>query len=226
MSKSISLPAWRLSVLMAAAGALLGVALVRLGYLPPLPVWPQVLGASQPLPETPLHPGNPDTAYLNYEHPLTALLPQDFNPHQISILIEKSQHRLTIFYDQQPLKAYPVVFGGDPVGDKRREGDLKTPEGIFKIRDRYEHPDWSRFLWLDYPTPQAWREHYAAKVKGQLNWFFPIGGQVGIHGVPAGQDILIDQRANWTWGCPSLKNADVIEIDDIVQVGTWVEIVP
>ncbi|NET50802.1 MAG: L,D-transpeptidase [Merismopedia sp. SIO2A8] len=140
--------------------------------------------------------------------------------------IEKSKHRLTVFYDAQPIKSYPVVFGKNSMGDKRHEGDRKTPEGIFRIRDRYPHPDWSKFLWLDYPTPQSWRKHYQAKVSGNINWLLPIGGQIGIHGVPTSGDRLIEEQTNWTWGCPSMKNEDVDELYTVVEVGTLVEIVP
>lgn len=49
---------------------------------------------------------------------------------------------------------------------------------------------------------------------------------MGIHGVPKGTDRIIDDRNNWTWGCPSLKNQDVNEIYEVVQVGTLVEILP
>ncbi|MBE9009411.1 L,D-transpeptidase [Pseudanabaenaceae cyanobacterium LEGE 13415] len=143
-----------------------------------------------------------------------------------SILVEKSKYRLTVYYDKKPVKSYPVVFGNNPVDDKSSEGDRRTPEGIFQIRDLYEHPDWSKFFWLDYPTPQSWRKHLSAKLKGQIGWFSTVGSEIGIHGLPQGQDAMIDQRKNWTWGCVSLKNQDVEEIYRIVQVGTIVEIVP
>lgn len=216
----------RLAALITAALPLLGVAMVRLGYLAPLPALPQVLCIQGCQPDPAIHPVSEGENYLNEGQALATLLPDRPDPAQTSILIEKGKNRLTLFYQDQPIKAYPVVFGDSPIGDKRREGDRKTPEGIFKIRDLYPHPDWARFIWLDYPNPTAWREHYRAKLTGQLNWFMPIGGQVGIHGVPAGQDAIIDQRTNWTWGCPSLKNADVIELYTVVQVGTVVEIIP
>ncbi|MEM7581203.1 MAG: L,D-transpeptidase, partial [Cyanobacteria bacterium P01_A01_bin.80] len=49
---------------------------------------------------------------------------------------------------------------------------------------------------------------------------------VGIHGVPQGNDELINERNNWTWGCPSMKNSDVDELYGVVKVGTLVEIIP
>ncbi len=119
-----------------------------------------------------------------------------------------------------------MVFGSNPTGDKLREGDEKTPEGIYHIRDLYPHADWAKFIWLDYPTSQSWRKHFQAKLTGEINFLLPIGGEIGIHGVPKGGDNLIDERSNWTWGCVSLKNDDVNEIYQFVKQGTLVEITP
>ncbi len=161
---------------------------------------------------------------LTPEQPISQLLPRSWDRNKVSLLIEKSHHRLTVFYDQKPLKSYDVVFG-DPVGDKRREGDRKTPEGIFKIRDKYPHPDWSKFLWIDYPNAQSDCKHRQAKERNDIPLESAIGGEVGIHGVPTGRDHLVDERVNWTLGCPSLKTKDVDELYEVVQVGTIVEIV-
>jgi lipoprotein-anchoring transpeptidase ErfK/SrfK len=37
---------------------------------------------------------------------------------------------------------------------------------------------------------------------------------------------MVDNRTNWTWGCPSLKNQDVDELYKVVKIGTLVEVVP
>ncbi|WP_235526544.1 L,D-transpeptidase family protein [Nostoc piscinale] len=131
-----------------------------------------------------------------------------------------------MYYDLKPVKSYPVVFGSNSVGDKYGEGDKRTPEGILKVRDLYPHPQWSKFIWLDYPNGQSWRKHFQAKINGKLAWHIPIGGQVGIHGVPIGTDKMISDRYNWTLGCPSLKNQDVDELYQWVEKDTVVEILP
>ena len=202
------------------------VALVQIGFLFPMKLFPEVVCfRACELPKR-FHPERWIEDEEMSQMAIATLLPTDFEADAITVLIEKADHRLTVFYDLQPIKSYPVVFGETPVGDKRHEGDRKTPEGLFRIRDLYPHPAWSKFLWLDYPTPQAWREHFQAKVSGDINWLLPIGGQIGIHGVPENATTLIDDQTNWTWGCPSMKNEDVEELYSIVQVGTVVEIVP
>jgi murein L,D-transpeptidase YafK len=205
--------------------------LVRFGYLIPISELQSVVSSSDSKYQRKFHPlinteSFPKKQELNRNKSLSGILGENILKEKISILIEKSEYRLTMFYNLKPIKSYPMVLGGSPTGRKLHEGDQKTPEGIFRIRGFYDHPSWSKFLWLDYPTSQSWEEHYQAKRSGKLNWALPIGGEVGIHGVPTGQDNLIDRRTNWTWGCISLKNADVIEISNFVKVGTPVEIVP
>ena len=167
----------------------------------------------------------PPITSLTSPKPILQALPNTFDRTKVSVLIEKSKHRLTIYYDQKPIKSYAVVFGSSPIGDKRREGDRKTPEGLLKIKDKYPHPDWSKFLWLDYPNAQSDCKHTRAKQTGDIPWNSTIGGDVGIHGVPKLGEWLIDDRNNWTWGCPSLKTKDVYELYDVVDIGTIVEIV-
>lgn len=163
---------------------------------------------------------------LNYERSLTELLGNRTDLDNVSLLVEKSKYRLTVFDGEEAIKSYPVVFGGNPKGDKLHEGDRKTPEGIFRVRDLYPHPGWSKFIWLDYPTSASWQKHFKAKLAGEIDFSLPIGGEIGIHGVPSGGDTLIDRGSNWTLGCVSLKNKDVDEIYQFLKVGTMVKIVP
>ena len=201
--------------------------LSRLGYLPPLGYFLDIFcfGECAAKENSPLPPVN--RQLLNYNKSLAEIIStQTIDKSQISISIEKSQYQLTVYYQRQPIKSYPVVFGGNPRGDKLREGDLKTPEGVFEIRDLYPHSSWSKFLWIDYPNKDSWKKHLQAKREGKISWNTSIGGEIGIHGVPKGADRLVDERKNWTLGCISLKNKDVDELYEVVQVGTIVEIVP
>ncbi len=217
-----------LSILLIAL-AILYSRLSRLGYAIPFSQLSAVLCWQDCAPkEAPrLHVPLPADERLNAEQSIAQLLDATLlKKENISILIEKSRYRLTLYYQQQPVKSYPVVFGGNPLGDKLQEGDRRTPEGIFKIRDLYPHADWSKFIWLDYPNEASWKKHLAAKRQGKIRQSASIGGEIGIHGVPTGTDSSIDRRNNWTLGCISLKNADVDEIYGVLQVGTAVEIVP
>ena len=161
--------------------------------------------------------------YLNYDKQLSELI-QDIDKDSISILIEKSEYKLTILYNDKRIKSYPVVFGSNPNDDKLKQGDSCTPEGIFKVRAFYPHKSWSKFIWIDYPTANSWEKHNSAKSNGTIPQSASIGGEIGIHGVPAGYDNMIDEKYNWTLGCISLKNVDVNEIYKLIKVGTKIEI--
>jgi hypothetical protein len=183
----------RFSALFVVGGTLFYILLVRIGFVMPFAEMPAVFCGNFCPSESPIHSLPTNDRPLNPTQPLQVLL-KDADKSKVSILVEKSKYRLTVFYQLQPVKSYAIVLGSNPTGDKRSQGDKKTPEGIFRIRDRYPHPDWSRFIWLNYPTGQSWRKHFQAKLAGKLSWFLPIGDEIGIHGVPNGGDHLIDQR--------------------------------
>lgn len=165
------------------------------------------------------------TAALNSDKVLSELLPTDFDKALVTLLVEKSQYRLTVFYAQRAIKSYPVVFGSEPVQDKRYEGDGATPEGIFSIRNLYPHARWSKFLWVDYPTEYSWQKHHASKAAGEIPAEAAIGSEIGIHGVPDDKNSLIETRSNWTRGCVALKNPDIDELYEVSSKGMLVEIV-
>lgn len=172
-----------------------------------------------------MHPSAPEVRNATPNLPLSSLMASaGLQAGDIWIYIDKSAFTLEIKHDTTTIKTYPVVLGGNPVGDKRMEGDQKTPEGEFALRSIYPHKKWSKFLWVNYPTDESWEKFNAAKASGEIPKNASIGGEIGIHGVPEGYDSLIDEMQNWTLGCISLKNAHIDEIYDAVKVGTRVVI--
>lgn len=217
------------ALVLLAASSIFYWKLVRLGYAVPIPYILDVFCLTNcPADDlNVLHTQFPPDNLLNYGKPLAQILgePDKLDKTRISILVEKSKYKLTVYDNKQPVKSYPVVFGGNPAGDKLKAGDSRTPEGIFSIKDLYPHAAWSKFLWLDYPTKQSWRKHIKAKQAGTIKWYDSIGSEVGIHGVPANSKKIIKKRSNWTLGCVSLENKDVEELYQFVQKGTEVEII-
>lgn len=215
-----------LSVIIVATSVLY-LQLARLGYAVPLPDILDVLclnGCEDESAGNIPHPRLPSNQILNGNKQIIDILnTHKIDKNKISILIEKSNYRLTVYHDKKPVKSYPVVFGNNPVDDKLKEGDKRTPSGKFKIKDLYPHAAWSKFLWLDYPNKYSWRKHFQAKFGGKISWHDSIGSEIGIHGTP--NDDLIDNKSNWTLGCISLKNKDVDELYQVVQQGTEVEII-
>ncbi len=67
------------------------------------------------------------------------------------ILIEKPARRLTASLDGAIVMSTNVALGFAPEGDKRQEGDGKTPEGLFKINRRNPQSAFHLSLGIDYP---------------------------------------------------------------------------
>lgn len=212
---------WAAGLTIATLGMAYQIA-TMLGLMQPINQWVRSSRSITCPADVALHKRPTVATLLNENQPLQQLLPREFDRVKTSILIEKSSHRLTLYYNQKPVKSYAVVFG-DPQGDKRREGDRKTPEGILRIQDKYPHPKWSKFLWLDYPNAQSQCKHDRAKQRGEIPLSSGIGSEIGIHGVPMGADDWVNKRQNWTLGCPSLKIKDVDELYEIVQIGMIVD---
>ena len=140
----------------------------------------------------------------------------------VSIIIDKSEYALSVYDNQGWYATYPVVFGTDNQGDKKVEGDKKTPEGSFKIISKRVHEKWSRFLAIDYPNDESRQKFNQRKENGEIPANARIGGSIGIHGTWPHEDFVVDNYKNWTMGCISMKRSDVEEIYSFVKSGTKV----
>jgi murein L,D-transpeptidase YafK len=136
------------------------------------------------------------------------------------IVVHKQARKLVLYQGLTPRKTYPVVLGLNPKGDKLCQGDTCTPEGVYRIKAKYPHSRWSRFIWLDYPNDQNWLKFSRAKQTGRIPPDAAIGGHVGIHGT---HDELKNLNGeNWTRGCISLLNKDVDDLYNWVSEDTLV----
>ncbi len=142
----------------------------------------------------------------------------------ISIVISKSQYRLTVKYGRKSIRSYKAVFGPTPKANKLMEGDRNTPEGVFKIASKNPSSKYDKFLALDYPNDSALARFNRMKAAGKLPASARIGGSVGIHGVWPGGDDLIQLGVGWTDGCIALCNKDIEDLYKLVEVGTPVVI--
>ena len=144
----------------------------------------------------------------------------------ISIIVDKSDYSLSVFDDKGWYATYPVVFGNNSLEDKKMEGDKNTPEGTFHIVGKKPHDKWFRFMMLDYPTRDSWDKFKRRKANGEIPSSASIGGGVGIHGTWPHEDFVIDRYKNWTMGCVSMKNSDVLDLYTYTSVGATVTIRP
>lgn len=131
------------------------------------------------------------------------------------ILIEKSIEKMTLIDTTGcEVKTYSVRVGFNK-GPKQCEGDKKTPEGTYKIKDKRDSK-YERFLEIDYPRSKD-------LIKAEELGCKP-GNAIGIHYF--NQDVM-DKNTQYSGsnGCITVWNREEIrEISRLVKVGTEVEI--
>ena len=149
------------------------------------------------------------------------------------LLAEKSRRTLTVFSDGKPVKTYRTALGSAPVGDKTREGDGRTPEGVFYICSKNPESRYGRSLGISYPTAEdaergirdkliSKREHRAIldalRHYQRPPWSTRLGGEIMVHGGGTASD--------WTQGCLALSDTDIDELYPLIPTGTEIEVRP
>lgn len=134
------------------------------------------------------------------------------------ILVEKAARRMIVFQNGRAVRTYNVALGFAPTGDKMREGDGKTPEGLFRIDRRNGQSRFHLSLGLDYPQPE---DRARAKAAGHAP-----GGDIMIHGQPNALAGMAALKGDWTAGCIALTNAEIEDLWRATPIGTPVEIRP
>ena len=134
------------------------------------------------------------------------------------IVIEKAARRMTLLQDGQPVRIYKISLGFSPEGDKVRQGDGRTPEGVFRINRRNQNSGYHLSLGLDYPQ--------AADVAAARAGGYDPGGDIMIHGQPNALPDATVIKGDWTAGCIAVTNAEIREIFAATASGTEVEVRP
>jgi lipoprotein-anchoring transpeptidase ErfK/SrfK len=137
-----------------------------------------------------------------------------------SIVVVKSERRMTLFYRGVPVKRYRVALGRNPVGDKVSIGDYRTPEGVFDIIGRNPDSKFYKSFEISYPDSAHWARADSLGVSP--------GGNIMIHGMPAHQAKLGAAHVlyDWTEGCIALTNAEIDEMWRAVVDGARIQIKP
>lgn len=136
------------------------------------------------------------------------------------IVVLKARRELILMRRGTELRKYLVALGQQPVGPKQRQGDMRTPEGLYRIDGRYKWSQYHRALHISYPNA----EDLARARRLGVN----PGGDILIHGLPNGQGSIgkAHRQTDWTWGCIAVTNEEIEEIWKLVPDGTVIEIRP
>lgn len=133
------------------------------------------------------------------------------------IAVFKEQRVMQLYSDRNRLKSYRFDLGFGAVGDKKVEGDGKTPEGRYFIDRR--NPDSSFYLSLGISYPNA-HDIAEARALGQ-----EPGGDIFIHGKP-NKNPLKRRGPDWTAGCIAVTNREMRQLYAMVKNGTVIDIYP
>jgi murein L,D-transpeptidase YafK len=137
-----------------------------------------------------------------------------------SIIVDKFSRKCYIYLRGEKKYEFEAELGRNWVGDKRRMGDLATPEGIYKIVNKFhgKETEYYKSLSLDYPNARDKERFKDEMSKGMLPAWATIGGGIEIHG-GGGKGV------DWTEGCIALTDSEIDLVYNIAKVGTPVTIV-
>ena len=136
------------------------------------------------------------------------------------VIVLKQQHLLVLPENGRVLKTYHIALGRDPKGPKQREGDHRTPEGVYVLDRRNDHSRFYRSIHISYPNAADRRNAAALGVSA--------GGDVMVHGLPNGLGWIGDayRARDWTDGCIAVTNEEMDEIWRAAPDGIPIEIRP
>ena len=145
----------------------------------------------------------------------SALLPQANH-----IVVHKAERRLYLMQGSYVLRTYRIALGLNPVGQKERAGDSRTPEGRYYLTRRNPRSDYFLSILVSYPNERDIR-------RAHRNRWDP-GGSIMIHGLPNQPHRLPDyyESQDWTDGCIGVSNSDMLEIWLMTPDNTPIEILP
>jgi murein L,D-transpeptidase YafK len=136
------------------------------------------------------------------------------------VVIEKAARELHLIQAGKTFRTFKIALGMMPVGDKKKEGDFRTPEGRYVLDGRKQNSDYFLAIHISYPDPADLREATQLGVDP--------GGAIMIHGqpnVPTRSEAYY-RTQDWTNGCIAVSNSDMIDIWLMTDENTPIEIRP
>lgn len=140
--------------------------------------------------------------------------------HADRVVVLKKERTLQLLRQGKVLKTFKVALGGDPIGPKTRQGDHKTPEGVYILDFRNAHSQFYKSIHISYPNQRDRDEAHKNGV--------PPGGDVFVHALPNGYGAIgaAHRLKDWTDGCVAVTDEEMDEIWRSVSNGIPIEIKP
>jgi len=136
------------------------------------------------------------------------------------VIVHKGERRLLLMQGGNIVRSYRVSLGLNPVGQKERSGDFRTPEGTYRLERRNPRSDYFLSIKVSYPS--------AADLKRARARHWDTGGSIMIHGLPnyLKHEPEYYETHDWTDGCIAVSNADMVEIWMLTPDDVPIDIVP
>jgi murein L,D-transpeptidase YafK len=136
------------------------------------------------------------------------------------IVVHKGERRLLLLHGNTLVRSYKIALGLNPVGQKEREGDYRTPEGRYYLIRRNPRSDYFLSIEVSYPNDTDMK-------RAHKNHWQP-GGSIMIHGLPnqLKREPRYYEITDWTDGCIALSNADMVEVWLLVPDNAPIDILP
>jgi murein L,D-transpeptidase YafK len=136
------------------------------------------------------------------------------------VIIDKSDRELHLLNGGEIFRTFKIALGIRPDGDKKKEGDFKTPEGRYLLDLRNPNSDYFLSIHVSYPSAVDRQEAKLSSVNP--------GGAIMIHGQPnePSRSETYYKTQDWTNGCIAVSNSDMIDIWLMTGDNTPIEIRP
>jgi murein L,D-transpeptidase YafK len=136
------------------------------------------------------------------------------------LVVHKNDRRLVLMHGETVVRTYKIALGINPIGQKERVGDYRTPEGHYVLARRNPRSEYFLSLQVSYPNEidlrRARKNHWDA------------GGSIMIHGLPnqLKHAPAYYEITDWTDGCIALSNADMVEVWLLTPDNAPIDILP
>ena len=136
------------------------------------------------------------------------------------IVVEKAARKFRSFATAGSSRLIALRWAAALIGPKEKEGDMKTPEGIYKIDSRNPQSSFHLALHISYPSND---DNTRAAERG-----VSAGFDIMIHGIQNGRGWIgaFHRRKDWTAGCIALTDEEIEELWRVTPDGTTIEIRP
>jgi murein DD-endopeptidase MepM/ murein hydrolase activator NlpD len=166
------------------------------------------------------------------------------------VVVVKHEFKCYYYASGKLQKTYEIALGQEPLGPKEKEGDLRVPEGEYRVCEKTRGPfdttNWvnaflgTRWVRLSYPNSfdaerglkNKWitKTEYDKIVLADKQKKIPpkttsMGGGIGFHGWVRSDWSESSTRCQ-TWGCVSFHNKDLEEFFELLSLNTAVVITP